>query len=69
MGDWYFKTTSNLPWGSNIPVDWHHPLEWLPIQDPYPDFVLWAESSGMEAQDGYLPEYRVEEYLFLRELP
>jgi LruC domain-containing protein len=50
----YYLSIDNLPWAINLPVDWHHPLEWTDVTQAYPGMITWAESSGATALDWYL---------------
>ena len=56
----YYKTSSNLPWALNIPVDFNYPWEETSVLDAYNYFADWAQSGGTQYPDWYLdlPGYR-----------
>lgn len=56
----YYRSTTGLPWGIEIPVDFEYPLEKADILQTYLHFAAWAQSSGSEYPDWYmnLPGYR-----------
>jgi LruC domain-containing protein len=58
----YYSTTTNLPWGIEIPVaDFKYPVEYKPVSVAYLKFNIWASSGGITSKDWYsgiLPEFR-----------
>jgi LruC domain-containing protein len=66
-GRW-FLSADNRPWALNMPIDWHHPREWISVDRAYPNFVPWAESGGTEHTDWYLYQHSVPSNLFQRTL-
>ena len=48
-----FKSWEGLPWALHVPVRWEHPAELIAIDQGYPTFVTWAESSGTLYPDWY----------------
>lgn len=42
----YYKTTNNLPWALNLPINWEYPIERKQITFAYLAFAPWAESGG-----------------------
>ena len=44
--DRYYKTKNNLPWGLLILESFKHPVEQVPLNEAYPQFIEWAESNG-----------------------
>lgn len=62
----YYLSKDNFPWALNLPVDWHHPKEWVPVSAAYDRFATWAESGGEQAADWYLREHSDPEQLFNR---
>ena len=44
--DRYYKTKNNLPWGLLILESFKHPIEQVPLNEAYPQFIEWAESQG-----------------------
>jgi LruC domain-containing protein len=57
----YYRSTTGLPWGLEIPVDFDYPIEKADIVQTYVHFAQWAQSSGTEYPDWYMdkPGYRV----------
>jgi LruC domain-containing protein len=45
---------SGYPWALLVPEDWAHPAEGTPIEQAYPRFDSWRESSGTTDSDWYL---------------
>jgi LruC domain-containing protein len=62
----YLLSKDSRPWALNLPVDWRHPREWVPVSEAYDGFVPWAESSGDDASDWYLIENANADRLFQR---
>ncbi len=62
----YFRTANNLPWGIDIPYSFDWMLEKEDILNGYNYFDDWAQSSGTEYTDWYLPNpgYRNEDVLY-----
>jgi len=56
----YYKTSNNLPWALNIPVNFDYPVEKVSVINAYNYFATWAESGGSQYPDWYkdLPGYR-----------
>ncbi len=56
----YYKTSTNLPWGINIPVKFDYTWEKVQILSGHLNFGNWAESGGALYPDWYknLPGYR-----------
>lgn len=50
-GENYFQSANGLPWALEIPSSWLHPLEEVPINEAYPNFVGFAESNGATNTD------------------
>jgi LruC domain-containing protein len=50
----YYQTDTGMPWAIEVPSDWKHPLEREDIRDAYPQFQVFAGSSGSEQQDWYI---------------
>ena len=50
----YYKTSTNLPWALDIPVNFDYPWEKTCILDAYNYFAAWAESDGLQHADWYL---------------
>ena len=62
-GDRWYVDGDGLPWVINIPEDTSHPnypglaaypKETVPIEDAYPDFMVFVVSGGTQATDWYL---------------
>lgn len=51
----YYKTQTGLPWAVNIPISWKYPIEGRQISQAYLAFKPWAESSGTQHPNWYLP--------------
>ncbi|HEV7349085.1 LruC domain-containing protein [Telluribacter sp.] len=49
----YYRTSSNLPWAIEIPVEFNYPIETAPITDAYLYFSDWAKSGGSQRTDWY----------------
>ncbi|MCX6281608.1 MAG: LruC domain-containing protein [Bacteroidetes bacterium] len=49
----YYKTTNNLPWALNIPVNFDYPWEKVSVLSAYNYFATWAESGGTLYTDWY----------------
>ena len=62
----YYKTSNNLPWALNIPVDFDYPWEKACVIDAYTYFAAWAQSDGLLHADWYknLPGYRNSAYIW-----
>jgi len=62
----YYRSTSGLPWGFEIPVNFDYPIESVDILQAYLHFAEWAESSGVSYSDWYLNEtgYRNEAFIY-----
>jgi LruC domain-containing protein len=58
--DYYYKTSTGLPWAMNLPVPFDYPSEKSPINDAHLKFNDWAQSAGLLYPDWYLdnPGYR-----------
>jgi len=56
----YYRSTTGLPWGLEIPIDFEYPIEKADIVQTYLHFAEWAQSSGVQYQDWYMdkPGYR-----------
>ena len=56
----YYRSSTGLPWGLEIPVDFQYPVEKTDIVPTYLHFADWAESSGALYPDWYMdkPGYR-----------
>ncbi len=50
-GSEYFQSSNGLPWALEVPSNWNHPLEEMPINEAYPDFIGFAESNGDSNSD------------------
>jgi LruC domain-containing protein len=44
--EYYYKTTSGLPWAINITDQFQYPVEFSPINQGYLNFSSWATSGG-----------------------
>lgn len=57
---YYYRSSSGLPWGLEIPVDFDYPVEKIDILQTYLHFAEWAQSSGTTYPDWYMdkPGYR-----------
>jgi LruC domain-containing protein len=65
-GAWY-KTSNNLPWCIELPAQFDYPVEKSAIIDGFLNFGAWAESSGANYPDWYLPGipgYRDDQYIY-----
>ncbi|HPF09681.1 MAG TPA: DUF4842 domain-containing protein, partial [Candidatus Cloacimonadota bacterium] len=49
----YYKTTSNLPWALDLPINWRYPIERKQISHAYLGFAPWAESGGAQYPNWY----------------
>ncbi len=49
----YYVTSSNLPWGLEVPEDWKHMYSGVDITEGYLYFEDWAESGGTVYMDWY----------------
>lgn len=49
----YYKTTTNLPWALDLPINWKYPIERKQISHAYLGFAPWAESGGALYPDWY----------------
>ena len=49
----YYKTTTNLPWALDLPINWKYPIELKQISHAYWGFAPWAESGGVLYPDWY----------------
>lgn len=49
----YYKTYKNLPFGILLPTKFDYPKELTPVIDAYPNFAMWAQSSGSSYTDWY----------------
>ena len=58
----YFRNENNLPWALKIPQQWHYPQEYIDILWAYPDYELWIETSGEEANDWFNTSDRIHHY-------
>ena len=56
----YYRSSTGLPWGMEIPVDFDYPIEKADIVVTYLHFAAWAQSSGTLYPDWYMdkPGYR-----------
>ena len=56
----YYRSSTGLPWGMEIPVDFSYPVEKADILQTYNHFAEWAQSSGTQYTDWYMdkPGYR-----------
>lgn len=56
----YYRSSTGLPWGMEIPVDFSYPVEKADILQTYNHFAAWAQSSGTQYTDWYMdkPGYR-----------
>jgi len=56
----YYRSTTGLPWGMEVPVDFAYPIEKADIVQTYNHFAEWAQSSGNLYPDWYMdkPGYR-----------
>ncbi len=56
----YYRSTTNLCWAFEIPVDFDYPIETVDILQTYLHFAEWAQSSGVQYPDWYMdkPGYR-----------
>ena len=56
----YYKTSLNLPWCLDIPVNFDYPFEYVDITQAHLHFAAWAQSGGTLFDDWYkdLPGYR-----------
>ncbi len=50
----YYRSTTALPWGMEIPVNFDYPVENADIVTTYLHFAAWAQSSGVSYPDWYL---------------
>ena len=50
----YYRSTTGLPWGLEIPVDFSYPVEKADIVQTYLHFAEWAQSSGVQYPDWYM---------------
>jgi LruC domain-containing protein len=64
--NYYYKTENGLPWAIHIPETFDYPIEYIPINEAYTNFVQWAESGGTLNTDWYLdlPGYRDETKIY-----
>lgn len=63
----YYKTANFLPWAIEYPFSFDYPIEKAAINQAFLKFVNWAESSGTEYSDWYLPNipgYRDESLIY-----
>lgn len=49
----YYKTSNNLPWALDLPIEWKYPIERKQITHAYLAFKPWAESGGNEYLNWY----------------
>ncbi|MEP7705681.1 LruC domain-containing protein [Paraglaciecola sp. 25GB23A] len=49
----YFRNEHNLPWALKINSDWRYPREYIDVLWAYPNYEIWVESAGQQAQDWY----------------
>lgn len=49
----YYKTKRGLPWAINVTTEWKQPLEKRPVNECYPAFVNWVNTSGAKDADWY----------------
>jgi LruC domain-containing protein len=49
----YYKTSRNLPWALDLPINWHYTIEHKEITHAYYGFAPWAESGGNIYQNWY----------------
>lgn len=52
--NYYYKTENGLPWAINIAEPFDYPIEYIPINEAYLNFVQWAESGGTLNADWFL---------------
>ena len=50
---YYYRSSTGLPWGLEIPVDFEYPVEKADIVQTYLHFAEWAQSSGATYSDWY----------------
>ncbi|MBC8314465.1 MAG: LruC domain-containing protein [Bacteroidales bacterium] len=62
----YYRSSSGLSWGFEIPVNFDYPIETVDIVQAYLYFGEWAESSGVSYPDWYTNEtgYRNEANIY-----
>ncbi len=62
----YYRSSTGLPWGMEIPVDFDYPIEKADIVVTYLHFAEWAQSSGTLYPDWYMdkPGYRNPAYIY-----
>ena len=51
--DFYYTSTTGLPWAFEIPVDFAYPNEKADILQAYLHFAEWAQTSGVDYDDWY----------------
>ncbi|AOT09445.1 LruC domain-containing protein [Pseudoalteromonas luteoviolacea] len=49
----YFRTSDNLPWALTVSEEFNYPREYIDVLWAYPNYEIWVESSGAQAQDWY----------------
>jgi len=52
-GNYYFRTSNNLPWAISIPEEIDYPYEKVDIINAFPHFASWAQSGGNTKSDWY----------------
>jgi LruC domain-containing protein len=50
----YYRTSNNLPWALEIPVQFEYPVENAPITEAYVHFADWARSGGTKNADWFI---------------
>jgi len=65
----YYKSEHNLPWALIMSGQWNHVIEGAALNQGYPNFGPWAESSGGVNKNWYLHNQGnfIEEYIWVRE--
>jgi LruC domain-containing protein len=51
----YYKSPDNLPWALELSSRFDYPTEKTDILDAYLDFASWAQSSGQQKSDWFVP--------------
>ncbi len=54
-GGQFYISQNNLPWAIYVPANFSYPIEKADITQAYPNFAIWAQSGGTQAQNWYLP--------------